>query len=1111
MKISAKFTYLYAAMISIAIISATLFSVIQMHSEATRQVNALQESHLKTFWELIHGKGRNIRIVDGKLQAGDYVFNGNNDLPDKVKEIFGGTATIFMGDVRISTNVLQEDGRRALGTRLTGPAYDALFRKGKSYRGETLILGVPYFTAYDPIRNSEGKVIGALYVGVKKNDFFATYDSLTINQAIMAGLLISIFSFFAVLLVRERRYAETELQEREERLKSILHGSPIPQFVIDDNHRILYWNKALEKCTGLRAEDMVGTRDHWKAFYPASQPCLADILISGNTASIEEWYPGKNRRSQLVEGAYEVTDFFPALGDEGRWLYVTATLVRNSHNKVIGSVETLEDISARKDAEEALRQSEEKFRCMTASAMSGIIMIDGNGRITFWNDAAEHIFGWSAGEALGRDAHELLAPACYHEMFSRAFPEFRKTGNGAVIGRNLELVAVRKDGEEFPIQLALSAVRLRESWHALGIVNDISNRKQAEQDLQEQLHFLQELIDAIPNPVYYKNTSGNYLGCNKSFEEFFGVKKKEIFGKSAFEVHPRELADNYREADMNLLASPADVQVYESSAQHANGTRLEALFNKAVFTRKDGTVGGIVGVVMDITDRKRMEDALRESEERFRRTFDQSPIGAAIVSLDYRFLRVNDQWCRIAAYPEQELLGLSLSDISHPDDLESDILLKKRLIAGEIDSFQRDKRYLRKDGRVIWARLSVCLMKNASGEPLYFLPMMEDITERKQLEQEVLKSQKLESLGVLAGGIAHDFNNILTGILGNISLAKMSTSPENMAYRRLDEAERASERAKDLTYQLLTFSRGGAPIKTAASIGQIVMDSADFAHRGSNVRCEYTIAEDIQPVEVDEGQISQVIHNLIINAVQAMPDGGLVRITAENVTEVPASLPDDRHYVRVSIKDNGIGIPEENLTKIFDPYFTTKTKGTGLGLATVYSIIRNHSGLIRVESHMGEGTEFQIYLPTSEERLPRIERDRGKPITGKGKILLMDDEEIIRQVASEMLTALGYTVSVCGDGVQLINLYVKAKNSGQDFDAVIMDLTIPGGMGGREAMGSLLEMDPNIIGIVSSGYNNDPILASYREFGFRGVVMKPYTVQELGNVLHNILDPSATG
>lgn len=1107
MKISSGFLYLTVAFLTAAIFSATLFSVSQMRTEALRQASLMQESHVKTFWELLRAKGKNFRVVEGKLLAGNYLVNGNYELPDKVKEIFGGTATIFMGRVRVSTNVLKADGSRAVGTRLEGPAYDAVFVKEKPYRGEALILGVPYFTAYDPIRNEKGEVIGALYVGVKKSDFFSTYDQLRVNQILMAIVLILFFAVLTFLLIRMRGKAESALMESEQRLKSILHGSPTPQFVIDGNHRVLYWNEALEKCTGLRSEEMVGTADHWKAFYAATHPCLVDLLVDGDAGMLDTWYPGKHSRSRLLEGAYEVTDFFPALGERGKWLSVTAKLVHDSRNQVIGAVETLEDITAKKDAEESLRQSEERFRSMTASAMSGIVMIDHQGRITFWNDSAERIFGWSASEALGRDVHELLAPRCYRDMSEAAFPRFRESGTGAVVGKNLELMALRKDGEEFPIDLALSSLRLQERWHAIGIINDISDRKQAEDELQEQLHFLQELMDAIPNPIFFKNTSGVYLGCNKAFEGFLGLKKLEILGKTAYDISPRELADIYHASDTELLQA-GGIQAYESSVQEISGIRQDVIFNKAVFTRKDGTPGGIVGVLLDISERKRMENALRESEDRFRRTFDQSPIGAAIVSLDYHFLRVNAEWCRITGYTEQELLSLRLSDISHAEDLESDLRMKTRLTSGDLDTFQMDKRYVRKDGRTIWVRLSVCLMKDGSGQPLYFLPMMEDITERKKLEEEVLKSRKLESLGVLAGGIAHDFNNLLTGILGNISLAKMYSEPNGKLCGRLDEAEKATERARDLTYQLLTFSKGGTPIKKACSIRQIVTESADFAVTGSNVRCTYDIPGDIQTVEVDGGQISQVIHNLIINAVQSMSEGGVIRVSAENVSDGPAGMQLKGGWVRISLADQGVGIPEEHLQRIFDPYFTTKPKGSGLGLATVYSVIKNHGGYVEVESQVGEGTTFHLYLPASEVAAPLEVTGEAALVTGSGRVLVMDDEELIREVAAELLSALGYSVAVCCDGFQMLDLYRKAQDQGEAFDAVIMDLTIPGAMGGKEAMGRLLEIDPAAKGIVSSGYNNDPILASYRDYGFSGVVAKPFTVKELAEVLQIVVRSS---
>ncbi|MDD3294564.1 MAG: cache domain-containing protein, partial [Geobacteraceae bacterium] len=314
MKISAGFLYITVLFLTTAIVSSTLFSISQMKEEALRQAAVAQESHLKTFWELMKSKGGEFSVSDGKLLAGKYEINGNYELPDKIKEIFGGTATIFMGRVRVSTNVLMADGSRAVGTILEGPAHDAIFNKGRHYRGEALILGVPYFTAYDPIRNSRGEVIGALYVGVKKSDYFSTYDRLKINQIILDIVLIAFFAILTLMLIQIRKKTEMSLLESEQRLKSILYGSPIPQFVIDRNHRVLYWNQALEKCTGLSSLEMVGTIDHWKAFYSRSHPCLADLLVDGNLEALDKWYPGKNSRSALLEGAFEVTDFFPSLG-----------------------------------------------------------------------------------------------------------------------------------------------------------------------------------------------------------------------------------------------------------------------------------------------------------------------------------------------------------------------------------------------------------------------------------------------------------------------------------------------------------------------------------------------------------------------------------------------------------------------------------------------------------------------------------------------------------------------------------------------------------------------------------------------------------------------------
>lgn len=396
---------------------------------------------------------------------------------------------------------------------------------------------------------------------------------------------------------------------------------------------------------------------------------------------------------------------------------------------------------------------------------------------------------------------------------------------------------------------------------------------------------------------------------------------------------------------------------------------------------------------------------------------------------------------------------------------------------------------------------------DTEGKITGIVGIVRDITANKKMEEERIRSGKLESLGVLAGGIAHDFNNLLTGIIGNASLARMLCNPEEKVYQRLVELESASMRAKDLTQQLLTFAKGGAPIKKITYIGNLIRESVTFAMRGSNITCDFSLPEDLPTVEVDEGQISQVIHNLIINAEQAMPGGGIIKAYAENLSVTPSSgLPiSDGEYVKIAITDTGVGIPRENLIRIFDPYFTTKEEGSGLGLATVYSIIKNHGGYITAESEIGAGTTFYIYLPASQKEVVSKKVAEEGPLHGKGNILVMDDEDVVRAVADAILTELGYDVEFAKDGNRAIELYKKAKDSGTPFDAVILDLTIPGGMGGKEVIKKLVEIDPDVKAIVSSGYSSDPIMSDFIKYGFKAVMAKPYRVAELSRIVHKVV------
>lgn len=383
-----------------------------------------------------------------------------------------------------------------------------------------------------------------------------------------------------------------------------------------------------------------------------------------------------------------------------------------------------------------------------------------------------------------------------------------------------------------------------------------------------------------------------------------------------------------------------------------------------------------------------------------------------------------------------------------------------------------------------------------------------EIEARQQIEEELLKVRNIESIGVLAGGLAHDFNNLLTAILGNISLARMVSHPHASLATLLTKAENACQQATALTRQLLTFAKGGAPIRQTAAIADLVEESAGFALRGSNVRCTFSFPPELWSVDVDPGQMHQVFHNIVLNADQAMPDGGHISIQAENlVLEANDTLPlQPGEYVKIAIRDQGCGIPAGHLPKIFDPYFTTKNHGSGLGLTTAYTIITKHDGYIAVESQEGVETTFAIYLPASHDT-PSPSEDAAAPsdLAGTGRFLVMDDDPMVRELVSDILTSLGYEVETAGDGAEAIALYQSARAAGRPFTAVILDLTVAGGMGGKEAITRLQALDPQVKAIVSSGYSDDPVLANFRHYGFCGMVAKPYTVKGLSDVLQRVL------
>jgi PAS domain S-box-containing protein len=533
--------------------------------------------------------------------------------------------------------------------------------------------------------------------------------------------------------------------------------------------------------------------------------------------------------------------------------------------------------------------------------------------------------------------------------------------------------------------------------------------------------------------------------------------------------------------------------------------------NKLVAKRTDELEVANKQLQQELSIRKSAEYSLALEKEQLAVTLGAITDGVITTDTSGNIMLMNKVAENMTGWTLKESAGKPLSDVfsvMHEKDREPCELPARKVIetGGLVDC---------KDYIILTDRQGKERIMAASGAPMRdkdnriigAVIVFQDMSVRKKMEEDILKAQKLESLGVLAGGIAHDFNNLLTAILGNVSLAKMLASPQDKIYERLTSAEKASLRARDLTQQLLTFSKGGAPVKKATSLQELIRDSVSFALSGSNVTCEYSIPDDVWVVEVDEGQISQVIQNLIINAEQSMPEGGRIRVSCMNLTvSQEDGLPlKEGMYVGISIQDEGEGIPKKYLQRIFDPYFTTKEKGRGLGLATVYSIIRNHNGYITLDSEIGVGTTFRIYLPASQTKIATQKIESREVKSTRGKILLMDDEEVVRESMREILTFAGYEVEPAQDGTEAIDLYVKAKAADKPFDAVIMDLTIPGGMGGKEAIQRLTGIDPEIKAIVSSGYSNDPVMANFREYGFRGAVSKPYKVNEITDTLYAVL------
>jgi PAS domain S-box-containing protein len=528
--------------------------------------------------------------------------------------------------------------------------------------------------------------------------------------------------------------------------------------------------------------------------------------------------------------------------------------------------------------------------------------------------------------------------------------------------------------------------------------------------------------------------------------------------------------------------------------------------DKIVFDHINTAPGNdTLGAVMNIL-------SLREGADKYNLLMELSEDGIIIVHNGI-IKESNSKMAHMCGYSNENLLDNSLVEFIHPEDVPAVEALWKNISNNGNHTKKIEAKLKCKNEQHLAVKIysARCLFQQKPAALFILKVISQDHDEQASLEA----NSKLDSIAALSGGIAHDYNNLLTGIIGNITLAQTYLNQEDKSYTLLDHALIASKTAKNLTQKLITFSKGGIPNKEIAAVDGLVKSATDFTLSGSNIQSSYDFAPNLKFIDVDQSQIGQAIYNVVINAREAMPNGGVIKVSAKNVV-LNGQFPSlkEGNYVKISIADQGRGIAESEFQKIFDPYYSSKElgnqKGMGLGLSICRSIIEKHSGAVNVESQLGFGTTLNLYLPAADEKSlakkKSIKTKEKKRIFGEGRILVMDDEPMIRRLAGDILRHLGYEVEFAEDGAEAVALYSASMQSANPFDAVILDLTVRGGMGGKEAIQELLAINPNVKGIVSSGYSKDPGMTDYRQHGFSGVVAKPYTVREMGATLSTVLD-----
>jgi len=850
--------------------------------------------------------------------------------------------------------------------------------------------------------------------------------------------------------------------------------------IVDLKGNLIYLNKAFANMHGYDPDEVVGKNlsiFHIPEQLPSVDAANRELRDTGSFSG-EIWHA---RRDGTV---------FPT--------WMENSLFRDPEGNPIGMIGTVGDITELKQSEEALRESEQKFRAIFDQTYQLIGLLGRDGTLLEANRTALDFLGLEEEDVLGRPFWETAWWTHSAELQERVRDAVHRAGAGEFV--RFEAYLPDLDGNRHYLDFSLRPLKDDTGDVVLLIPEgrDISDRRRAEEELQESEKNYRNLVDNALVGIFRRSMAGDIFYMNQAFVAMLEYDSVEELRAVEFADAYEDLGD--RDRFVEALTEKGEVVGHELRLLTKSGATKNVLVNA---TTEHGIMSGMI---MDITGRKAMEEALRENEERHRALFEGSLDAIVLVDPEKgEIFDANPAASQLFLRKRSQLVGLHQTEL-YPLRLRESV---KEAFAGMVNDRDQDEpaetTILCLDGTERPVEVMAHIIQINGRGAVY--QEFRDIWDRKRMEEELANIQRLQSLGVLAGGIAHDFNNILTAILANISMARLYGELDDEVTQMLADAEKASLRAQGLTQQLLTFAKGGEPIKKHVRISSLLKESAAFALSGSNTRCEYSIPDGLWVVDADEGQLNQVFQNLVINADQAMPEGGVVRICAENIwlgKNERAGLKEGRH-VKVSVQDQGSGISEERLPKIFDPFFTTKERGRGLGLAIVFSIVHRHAGNMEVDSALGGGTTVHVYLPANDSTVEPGRSVQDEPPGGEGRVLVVDDERIVRISAGAVLKRLGYEADLAEDGRRGIEIYEKAMREDRPFDLVIMDLTIPGDMGGEEALKRIRELDPDAKVVVSSGYSDDPVMSRFKEAGFDGMLVKPYNVADLATELQRVL------